>query len=313
MFRFRYARPLFDIADDSNFGNDMDDILGNDNPVDDVGDTDPQDNDDDLSGEEELLKALRDLANPDDPEDGEDEDDKEDDTKPEDVVDDVVDDDQEGKKQSAEDNAKFAAQRRQAELDKKVQAELDRLKAESPEFLLAKQLQELYGTDSSTLLTQIKEAQLQKESQAKGVPLEVLKEREIDRQRTATLEKELNQLKYESWKSRIDTEGLKLQDKYKMLTPEDIEQSVSYMLNTVHNVDMPLEQAVYAVHGAKIVEEMTKTKIQDQLAEQSGRKRKTPIAPQGGKGEQAVSLSPEEQYIAKLYGMSAEEYNKYKS
>lgn len=321
MFLFKFARPLFDIEDDSGFGG-FDDILNDPNPTDDtvdeVDDTNTQD-DNELSGEEELLKALRELNGSDEDDSDEDNrDDNEEDTNPEDdntnEQDDVVDNDDTGKKkQSPEENAKFAAERRQKELEAKVQAEVERLRQESPEFQLAKQLTDLYGVPADQLAQQIKDAQMQKESTEKGIPLEVLKQQEADRQRTSKLEQELNQLKYDAWKSRIDSESLKLQDQYKMLTKEDMDAAVSYMLNTVHNVDMPLEQAVYAIHGQRIVEELAKTKVQDQLAEQSGRKRKTPLAPKGGAGKEAVTLSPEEAQIAKLYGMTAEEYRKYQS
>ncbi len=296
-----------------------------DNPIDNQND--------DFSGEDDLIKAIRELANQKDDEDDSslDSDDDTDDTDDTDDSDDSDSDDtpeddsadtdkadqndkpQDKKQQTPEENAKFAAQRRQAELDAKVQAELARLKQESPEFLLAKQLSEMYGVAPDVLMQQIQEANLQKEAQERKIPVEELREKQELKNNQARLEQEINQLRFEGWKSKIEVEKTQLQSQFKMLTTEDMDKAVDYMLTVVRNVDMPLEEAVYAVHGKKIVESLAKEKIQDELANQSGRKKKTPPAPNGGKPKDVVSLTDEEHSIARAFGMTDAEYQKYKS
>lgn len=283
-----------------------------------------EDNDDELSGDEELLKALQSLKDEEneDDEDADDDEDSDEDDDSEDDEDDSEDDeeDQEDedeeeqpkKKQSKEDNAKFAAQRRQQELEKKVQAELERLKNESPEFQLAKSLSDMYGRPAEEIMAEMKEAQLKAEAKQKGLPLELLRERQADRDKMQTLENELNQLKFQNWQTKIkaDTESLKSQ--YTMLTDEDFDGAIDYILNTVRNVDLPLEQAVYAVHGKKIVEGLANAKQQEKLAKESGRKKKTPLAPNNGKPSKVKGLTAEERYVAKQMGLTEEDYLKYK-
>lgn len=290
--------------------------------------------DDFVDGESELYTAIQDLIGEDDEleddelEDSEDddleddeeyesdeEDDYEDDEESDDELDDedVEDDEPQKKVQSKEENARFAAQRRQAEIDKRVQAELDRLKQESPEFLLAKQLSEMYGKPVNEIQAELREAALKKEAQEKNLPLELLRERQADRDKMQTLEQELNQMKYMNWQNQIKADGERLQADFPMLTQEDMDGAVNYILNVARNVDMPLEQAVYAVHGKKIVESMAKAKVQDDLAKQSGRSKKVPLSPRNGKASKTVELSAEESYIAKQFGMTAEDYISYKS
>lgn len=289
---------------------DLNTLVSNEPPVDEVHDDKPDDTPE-LSGEEELLKALRALAEEDTEVEPEEE--VEPETEPEPEKEPEVTPEPEKKEQTPEENAKFAAQRRQAEMQKRIDSEMEKLRNEAPEFALAKQLSEMYGVDPKTLLDQVKDAQLKKESEQKGVPLELLKEREADRQRTSQLEQELNKLKYESWKTRVDSEGQNLQQQYKMLTEDDIQESVNYMLNIARNVDMPLEQAVYAVHGKKIVESLAQAKVQDELAKQSGRGKKTPLSPNNAKPSEQTTLTAEEQYMAKQFGMTDADYLKYKS
>lgn len=283
------------------------------------GEPTPEDNG--LDGEAELLAALKSLNAQEDPEDEEDEEveleDKEDD-----IVEDQEDDEEDPeedpvvedkpKKQSKEDNAKFAAQRREQQLQAKVQEELERLKQESPEFKLAKQLAEMYGTTPEELVVQMQEANLQKEATEKNVPIELLRERQAEKQRLEQVETELNQLRYQSWKNSIEAEGQKLQTEYPMLNQEDMDAAVNYILQTAQNVDMPLEQAVYALHGKKIIDGLAKAKQQDNLATESGRKKKVPLAPNNGKTSQTKSVTAEEKYIAKQLGMSVDDYLKYK-
>lgn len=291
------------------------------------------DNDDFSGGEDDLATAIQTLLNDNDDSDDDDSDsedlededseDDEDDSDEElddeeeleddEDLDDEVKDDTTKKVQSKEENAKFAAQRRQQELDRRVQAELERLKQESPEFLLAKQLSEMYGRPAEQIMTEMREAALKKEAADKNLPIELLRERQADQQRMQTLEQELHQLKFQNWQTRIQADGEKLKSEYKMLTQEDIDSATNYMLNVVRNVEMPLEEAIFAVHGKKIVESMANAKIQDDLAQQSGRSKKTPLPVKNGNTSNAKSLSAEERYIAKQFGMTTDDYIKFKS
>lgn len=304
------------------------DILNNevvDNNVSDV-----QDKDDVVtSGEEDLIAALKSLnaqnfddedENVDDNEEevvDENEDNEEDNTddrvEEENVEDQQEVEDQQPKKkvQSKEENARFAAMRRQREMEQKIQAEIERLKQEAPEFRLAQTLSEMYGMTPEELVQQLQEAKLQKEAQEKGIPIEFLRERLLEQQRLNQLEEELNRLRFQQWQSRIEADSLKLKQEYSFLTDDDIQEAVDYILNVAQNVDLPLEHAVFAVHGKKIAEALANAKLQEQLAADSGRK-KTPITPKSGKTSQTRTATAEERYIAKQLGMSVDEYLKYK-
>lgn len=288
-------------------------------PIDDI----EVDDEDFSGGEEDLLAAIKSLKESEEEDDEPVVEDKEE-TPTEEEDDEsekeVIEEDEEveeepptKKKQSKEENAKFAAQRRQAEIDKQVQAKLDELKKQSPEFQLAKELSDRYGKPIETIMAEMKEAALLEEAKEAKIPVDVLRRQRLAEEKSAELERQLNQLRYESWETKIKADGEKIKGEYTMLTDNDVEEAVSYILTTAKNVDMPLEQAVYALHGKKIVEALAKGKVQDELANQSGRKKKTPVTPSGGKTKQVTSLSSDEAYIAKQFGMTAEEYNKYKN
>lgn len=302
------------------------DVLNNevvDNDVQDQGDTP-------TSGEEDLIAALRSLnqqnfdeeepvgneENPvDNEENSEDEDENEETENQEGQEDeealDVEDQKPKKKVQSKEENARFAAMRRQREMEQKIQAEIERLKQEAPEFRLAQTLSEMYGMTPEELVQQLQEAKLQKEAQEKGIPIEFLRERLLEQQRLNQLEEELNRLRFQQWQSRIEADSLKLKQEYNFLTDDDIQEAVDYILNVARNVDLPLEHAVFAVHGKKIAEALANAKLQEQLAADSGRK-KTPITPKSGKTSQTRTATAEERYIAQQLGMSVDEYLKYK-
>lgn len=289
------------------------------------------------SGEQDLFEALKGLTQePDEDEDnnplGLDDDDEEDDESDDDAdsegdeEDENLDQDDEGdedeeetdtekgekREQSREENARFAAKRREQELERKVEERLAAMREQAPEFQLAQQLSEMYGTTPDVILQQMKEAQLQQEAERTGIPLEHLQEREEERQRLDSLETELQQLRFEKWESTIEADKSRLMDKYSVLTPEDMDSAVEYILNEVQNVDMPLEKAVYAVHGEKIIESLANAKVQDNLAKQGGRGKKTPPAPNNGKPSRTTKATQEERYIARQMGMSVEDYLKFK-
>lgn len=281
-----------------------------------------------VDGDTELMEAIKAIkAAEESDEDDEFEDDSEDDNEDEieeDNEDDSLDsededevetDEQKGQKreQSKEENARFAAQRRQKELDDKVQAEIARIQSESPEYKLAKQLSEMYGTTPDVILEQMKEAALQKEATEKNVPVELLRDRQAERDRLASVEEELNQLRFNAWENKIETEKSELQTKYSVLDDADFAKATEYLLYDAASVDMTLEQAVYALHGAKIVESLANAKAQDKLAKDGGRKKKTPPSPNNGKALSTTKgATAEEKYIAKQMGMSVDDYLKYK-
>jgi hypothetical protein len=296
-----------------------------------------------LTGDEELAAAIRGLLNPsddndnnddynedddidnDDDDDNDDEDDSDDDIDDED--DDDSDDDEDNdeddtddndppvskKKQSKADNAKFAKERREREARERAEAELERLKQESPEFQLAKMLSETYGQPVEQIMRQIQEEQLRQEAAQRKVPIEELREKRAEKERADRLEQSLMELQFKDWQRQMSVDGTKLLNEYKMLTQEDMDAAENYILNVAKNVEMPLEDAVFAVHGKKIAKALAKGQQQEDLAKQSGRSKKTPLPPNNSKAKKNVSLTADEQAMARAFNMSDEEYAKYKS
>lgn len=282
-----------------------------------------------LSGEEELAAAIRSLLEseneddfeenesdptPDDTEEVEQEVEEEVTEEVEEVEQEETEDEAKGKKreQSREENARFAAERRQREMEERVQAELDKVRNESPEFQLAKQLSEMYGQSPELILQQMREEALKQQSEKTGVPIEVLKEQQVQSQRVQALEQELNQMRFQNWQNQINSDTARLKEQYKMLSDADFDAATNYILNVARNVNLPLEDAVYAVHGKKIIESLSNAKVQEDLAKQSGRVKKTPPSPNNGKPSKVAELTAEERYIAKQMGISEEDYLKYK-
>lgn len=268
---------------------DEDDVDDVDDTDDDIDDVDDQDDDEDLDDEDEL--------------DDVDDEDEDDDVPPAPVK----------KTQTKEERARFAQQRREQEEQAKIQAEIERLKQESPEFKLASMLSETYGQPVEVIMQQIQEEQLKREAQVRGTTIEELREKQAEKARADRLEQEINMLKFQNWQTQIKADGAKIMNEYKMLTQDDIEAATNYILNVARNVDIPLEDAVFAVHGKKIAQALAKGEVQENLAKQSGRKSKTPLAPNNSKPKQVVSLTPDEQAIARAFNMTDEEYAKYKS
>jgi hypothetical protein len=288
--------------------------------------------DDDLSGEEDLFAAIKNLQESEEDEEEDESDEEDDDDDSEEDEDEEEDDDEEyeededeededeeeeepttKKKQSKEDNAKFAEKRRQSEVQKRVQAELDRLKVESPEFKLAKSLSDRFGKPVEQIMAEMEEAALVEESKNTKIPLEILRNQKAANDRADQLEQQLNDLKFQSWQSQINTDRAKLEKQYPVLDSDDMDLAVDYILNTVKNVDLPLEQAVFAVHGKKIIDGLANAKVQNKLANESGRKKKTALPVGNGKQKSTKQLSADEAYMAKQFGMTDEEYNKFKS
>lgn len=215
---------------------------------------------------------------------------------------------EEPKKQSREDNARFAEQRRQQQLEKAVQ---DRLR-QSQEYRTAQLISEMYGVPQEQLYDQLYEAKLQREADAQNVPVEYLREREQFRQQQQQLQDQLHTLMFQQWQGRIENEKAQLKQQFNMLTDEDLESASYYMLNDLKRTDLPLENAVFALHGAKILGGLKNTAKNEALAEISGRK-KSPLPVKGGKSQNdTVSLSDEEKYVARKLGLTDKEYSKWK-
>lgn len=282
---------------------------------------------DNLSGEDMLRQAIQGLMSDEDEieddveeeikEDKEDEEieDEEIDEEEEEIEEEEQDDDKakgQKREQSKEDNAKFAAQRREKELQDRVNAELAKIKETSAEFQLAKVMADMYGVTPEVALEQMKQEALKQQAQKTGRSIEDLQREEAQNNRVTQLEQELNNLRFQNWQNQIDADTAKLQKQYKFLSKEDFKEAENYILNVARNVNIPLEQAVYAVHGAKIVENLANNKIQNDLAEQSGRSKKTPLSPNNGKVKEEAQGTAEERYVAKQMGMSIKEYLKYK-
>jgi hypothetical protein len=295
------------------------------------------DDEDFAGGEEDLVSAIRDLktqVDADDAEDDEyedesedeeyededeeeyeedDEESDEDEYEDDEETDEDEDEEDEPKVQSKEDNAKFAAQRRQQELEARVQAELDKLKAESPEFKLAQQLSKQFGKSPEEIMVEMQEEDLKREAEATKIPIERLRQERETADKVNQLEAQLNELRYQAWQTQINSDKQALQTKYPMLTGEDMDNAVDYILTTLQNVEVPLEQAVYSLHGQKIIEALADQKVQENLAKDSGRKRKTPLAPNTTKkAQKLINLTADEKYAAKVFGMTEDEYEKYK-
>jgi hypothetical protein len=215
------------------------------------------------------------------------------------------------KVQSKEENARFARERRERETQARIDAEIEKVRSESPEFQLAKQLSELYGTTPDVIMAQIKEQQLQDQAKAQNVPVEVLKRQQESDERATKLEKELNQVRFQLWNNNIGLEKDRLASEFPMLSSEDMDSAVDYILNVARNVDLPLKQAVYAVHGEKIINGLKQQTEQEILAKESGRSKRSRSI-QSGKPSKVESLTDEERYVAKQLGMTEEDYLKYK-
>lgn len=218
--------------------------------------------------------------------------------------------------QTPEENAFYAEQRRQKQALEKQQ-EIDRMLEErmkqSPEYQVAQALAKQYGLTPEQMQQQLKEAELKREADQQGVPMEFLKQREADLQRIQAMEAKLTRTEFENWYSKQQSEAQKLQDQYKgVITEAEINESLVFMLNDLKNTNIPLEAVVRMKHGAKIEQHLMNLAKQEALAEISGRK-PSPLAPQGGKSSQAEVLTPEERHVAQMMGISEKDYLKYRN
>lgn len=215
------------------------------------------------------------------------------------------------KPQSKEENARFARERREREMQAKIDAALEQQRQESAEFKLAKTLAEQYGTTPEALLEQMKEAELVKQAEKENVPIERLRREQELSSKLAEQEARINQLMFSQWQTQMDVEKSTLGKEYTMLDQKDMDAAVDYMLNELKNPNVPLKSVVNMLYGDKIIEGKLKAAEQEVLAKQSGRSKK-PLAPMNGKPSSTATLTDEEKYVARQMGISDEEYIKFK-
>lgn len=221
--------------------------------------------------------------------------------------DDYEEEEPQPQKQTKEQNAYYAEKRRQEQLDRTVQERLRQTK----EYQTTQLLSEMYGVPQDELYDQLYEAKLAKEAQAQNVPVEFVKEREELRKQQQQLQDQLHTIMFQQWQSRVETEKANLKAQFNMLSDADLDSAAYYMLNDLKRTDLPLENAVFALHGAKILGGLKNTATNEALAEVSGRKR-SPLPVKGGKPSGTVSLSDEERHVARKLGLTDKEYSKWK-
>jgi hypothetical protein len=212
------------------------------------------------------------------------------------------------KVQSAEENRKFAEQRRQQELEKRVQEELNKRLQDNPEVKLAKMMAEQFGVTPEQMLQQIQLGQLQEQNPE--IPVEILQQQMESQQQTASMQEQVANLQYQLWEKDVKLQATDIQKQFPVLTDDDMQATMDYMLETLGTTNIPLKQAVMAIHGDKIIEYQTTQARNEILAEKSGRK--SSIAPQGVKSTPTPVLTADERQMAKNMGISEEDYLKYK-
>mgnify|MGYP007112205495 CR=1 FL=1 len=207
-----------------------------------------------------------------------------------------------------EENARNAERRRQNE-----QRLMERLRQQSPEFQLAQQLSAMYGKPVDQLMADLQEAQIQKQAQEQGIPVEVAKQMSQMQVKLQELEQRDQVNEFMQWNTRVDGEMSALKTEYPMLNDDDMLAAKAYLLQTLKNTDIPLKQAVLAVHGEKILQGVQESGRNEALAQAAGRKANSVIPPKGKSSTNTKTLSADEALVAKeIFGMSEEDYLKYK-
>lgn len=215
------------------------------------------------------------------------------------------------KKQTPEENAKFAEMRRQSVIEQRVREELERAKAESIEYKTTQMLAQMYGVTPDELYKKIEDARVAKQAEEQGIPVEVARSLEQQKYELDTYKQKLQQLEFESWSSKVDAQANQMKKDFPMLTDEDMYDAKVYLLQTIRNPNMPLDQAVFALHGAKITNAYRSNVRNEVLAEVSGRK-KGALPPSTRKASTAQSLTPDEISAAKALGISIDDYLQFK-
>lgn len=207
-----------------------------------------------------------------------------------------------------EENARNAERRR---LQQQQQA-LEQYRSQLPEAQLARQLEQYYGVPAEQLIQRIQMANIQKEAQERGVTPEFIeRERQRDMQ-VQQLQNQLMELNFQAFEGRIQNEMQSLQQTYPMLTQQDLLEAKRYMLNDLQNTEMPLEDAVLAKFGRKIIEGQRSAARNEALAQASGRTASSTLPPSTGKSTETPILTEAEKAAARVLGVSEKDYLKYK-
>ena len=210
-----------------------------------------------------------------------------------------------------EENAQNAERRRQNE-----QRLMERLRQQSPEYHLAQMLGQQFGKTPEQLLADLQQAQIAQQAQQAGVPVEYAQRLFAAEQAAMTLQQQFeqyqNQQGFMAWQSRVDAETQAVKQQYPGLTDADIDAAKEYALVTLKNTDIPLEQALFAVHGKKMLSMVQEASRNEALAEASGRKQSAVVPPKSGKKTSTDVLSDEERAAAAALGISEKDYLKYR-
>lgn len=207
-----------------------------------------------------------------------------------------------------EENARNAERRRQEEAQRNEQ-----ILKQSQEYQIVQQLAQLSGRSPEQLIAELQEAQLRKAAVAEGVPLEVARRIQQAEQASQATQARLQQLEFDAWNHRTEQKSQELKAAYPMLDDNDLLAAKTYILQTLKNVDVPLEDAVFALHGKKIAEGERERARNEALAEISGRKKASGVPATSGKATKHSSgLTDLERAAARATGLTDEEYARYK-
>jgi hypothetical protein len=118
-------------------------------------------------------------------------------------------------------------------------------------------------------------------------------------------------MQFQSWKNKVDSDGVNIKNQFSMLTDDELDQAKMYLLDTLKNPEIPLQQAVFALYGDKITDNLKNLAKQEAMAEISGRK-KGGLPPQSMKTSEGQSLTEEERYVARMMGINENDYMKWR-
>jgi hypothetical protein len=206
-----------------------------------------------------------------------------------------------------EENARNAERRRLEEAQR-----LEQIRQASPEFQMVQRLSQLSGKSPEQMMAELEEANIQRQAVQAGVPLELYRRTYQAEQTAQQANQRLQQLEFDAWNSRVDQESARLQTEFPMLDENDLFQAKTYILQTLQNTDVSLEQAVHALHYKKISEGLQDQARTEALADISGRKKSSGVPLSTKPASQPEGLSDEERAMARRLGMSYKDYVKYK-
>jgi hypothetical protein len=221
--------------------------------------------------------------------------------------------------QTPEENAYFAELRRQREAAQRqaeMMRQLELMRQSMPETQIAQILSQQYGVSPQEILHRLQEAQLEQEAQQLGITPQQLRYQKQQeaylRQQQQIIAQQQQFVQMQSLLNRLQAEGAEVRQKYPTITPDDLTEAVIFMYE--HNaMHLPLEHAVRAKFADKLFAADREAAKQEALAKVSGRINNGIKAPQGKAPSSAVTLTPEERYFARKFGMTDEEYVRYKT